>query len=98
VERVPGATWRADQLPPGRVAVMFTADWCGHCHRFLHHFKRVPGAILVDISEEDEPAWEDHDIEVVPTVIVFEDGKPVRAWAGVLGEHHVTQIVALLSA
>jgi thioredoxin-like negative regulator of GroEL len=76
---------------------MFTADWCGYCHRFLPHFRRVPRAVVVDISEEDEPAWDAYGIDVVPTVIVFEDGAPVRRWSGVLGDHHVEQVVAELA-
>lgn len=97
VHQVPGAAFRASALPPGRVAVMFTADWCGYCRRFLPHFKAVREGVVVDISDEDDPLWEIHDVQVVPTVIVFEDGKPVRRWAGVLAAHHVDQVRATLA-
>lgn len=76
---------------------MFTADWCGFCHRFLPHFKRVQGAWLVDISDEDDPLWDLLRIQVVPTVVLFEDGLPTRRWAGALVAEHVGMIQAALS-
>lgn len=92
VNQVPGERFRASDLPAGRTAVLFTADWCGYCHRFLVHFKRLRHAWVVDVSDEDDPLWEIHRIQVVPTVLVFEDGREVRRWQGVLSAHHVDQI------
>lgn len=96
MREVPGAAFRASDLPPGRVAVLFCADWCGYCHRFLPHFRRVPGGVAVDVSDEDLPAWDEHDLRVVPTVVLFEDGRPVQRWAGALGAEHAEQIRAAL--
>ena len=100
-ERVPhevaGERFSASQLPAGRVAVMFTADWCRYCRGFLRHFARVPGGWVVDISEEENALWDDLAIQSVPTVILFEDGKPGRRWAGVLGEDHALQVQSALS-
>lgn len=96
VHQADGARFLASDLPPGRVAVCFCADWCGYCHRFLPHLKRIRDAWVVDVSDEEVPAWEAFDISVVPTVVVFEDGVPVKRWAGVLGEHHVGQVEAFL--
>lgn len=87
-----GSKFAASLLPSGRVAVLFCTDWCGYCHRFTPHFKRIREGWLVDISDEDLPLWEAYDIRVVPTVILFQDGTPVKKWAGVLADHHVTQI------
>ena len=97
VHQVQGLAFRASDLPAGRVAVMFTADWCGYCHRFLSHFKRIREAWLVDVSDEDDPLWEIHRIQVVPTVLVFQDGVEVQRWQGVLSAHHVDQIQAILA-
>lgn len=97
MREVDGHAFSASQLPAGRVAVMFTADWCGYCQRFLPQFRRASPAWLVDLSEEDEPAWDDHHIAVVPTVIVFQDGAEVRRWSGVLKEAHAAEIVGALS-
>lgn len=39
----------------------------------------------VDISEDDNPLWETFSIGVVPTIIIFNDGKAVFRRDGVLG-------------
>jgi thiol-disulfide isomerase/thioredoxin len=98
VHQVAGEKFRASDLPAGRVAVMFTADWCGYCHRFNGHFKRLRDAWVVDVSDEDDPLWDIHGLHVVPTVIVFRDGVEVQRWQGVLSGHHVDQIEATLAA
>lgn len=97
VKQVDGARFRPSDLPPGRAAVMFAADWCGFCRRFYPHFKRLQEGWVVDISDEDDPLWDDLRIDVVPTVILFEDGVPTRRWAGVLGEGVVQQVQSALS-
>ena len=96
VQQVDGARFAAGDLPPGRAAVLFTADWCGYCHQFYPHFKRIQQGIVVDLSDDDAPAWDAFAVRVVPTVIVFHDGAPVRRWAGVLGRAHVEEIEAAL--
>ncbi|MEO7397886.1 MAG: thioredoxin family protein [Ilumatobacteraceae bacterium] len=96
MREVDGARFRAQGLPEGRVPIMFTTDWCGYCRRFLPLFGRLPGAWVVDISDDDDPLWDDHAIRVVPTVILFEDGKPIARWEGVLGAAHVEAIRAKL--
>jgi thiol-disulfide isomerase/thioredoxin len=96
VHQVDGARFRASDLPAGRVAVMFCADWCGYCHRFTPHFKKLRDAWIVDVSDEDDPLWDVHALRVVPTVIVFQDGAQAARWEGVLAAHHVDQIEAAL--
>jgi thioredoxin-like negative regulator of GroEL len=98
VNQVPAERFRASDLPPGRVAVMFTADWCGYCHRFLAHYKRIRAGWVVDVTDEDDPLWDVHRLQVVPTVLVFQDGLEVRRWQGVLAAHHVDQIEEALAA
>ena len=97
VNQVDGARFRPSDLPQGRVAVMFAADWCGFSRRFYPHFKRLHEGWVVDISDEDDPLWDDLRIHVVPTVILFEDGVPKQRWAGVLGEGVVHQVQSALS-
>lgn len=98
VNQVPGERFRASDLPAGRVVVCFCADWCGYCHRFLPHLKRIHDAWVVDVSDEDDPLWDQHALRVVPTVVVFEGGVERKRWAGVLAAHHVAQIEAELAA
>ena len=97
VHEVEGARFRPAELPAGKVAVMFAADWCGFSRRFLPHFRRIREGWVVDISDEDDPLWDDLDIHVVPTVILFQDGVPTRRWAGVLGEGAAAQVESALS-
>lgn len=97
VNQVDGARFRPSDLPAGRVAVMFGADWCGFSRRFYPHFKRIQDGWVVDISDEDDPLWDALRIEVVPTVILFEDGVPKKRWAGVLGEDAAQQVQSDLS-
>lgn len=67
---------------PGAVAVCFHADWCGFCRRFLPLFEaRAQGApipfLLADLSSKDDPRWDAFALRVVPTIILFKQGKPV---------------------
>lgn len=98
VLQVPGREFRASDLPAGRVAVMFTADWCGYSHRFYPHFKRFREGWIVDVSDEDDPLWDIHRLRVVPTVLLFENGVETRRWEGVLGATHADQIAEALGA
>ena len=97
VHQVLGARFRASDLPKGRVAVMFTADWCGYCHRFMGAFKRIREGWVVDVTDEDDPLWDIHRLRVVPTVIVFQDGVETQRWQGVLSTQHVDQVQAALA-
>lgn len=65
----------------GRWAVAFLADWCPFCRRFapefaslIHHRFSLAWA---DVSSEESPLWDRFQIEVVPTVVVFRDHRPV---------------------
>lgn len=93
---IEGARFRAAELPSGRVPVLFSADWCGYCRRFLPHYRRFPEGWIVDISDDDDPIWDDLAIRVVPTVILFEDGKPAARWEGVLNATHADEIAERL--
>lgn len=74
----------------GALLACFYADWCPHCIRYLPHFERHsgrPGIELaeVDVSDEDDPLWEELSLAVVPTLILFRDGFQVARVDGVLG-------------
>ena len=68
----------------GKVLVDFYADWCGPC--------RMLAPVLDDLSEEykilkveveDNPEIaNEFDIMSVPTLVLFEDGKPVDNMTG----------------
>lgn len=96
VHQVPGARFSPSELPPGRVPVLFQASWCGYSRRFYLQFRqRFQHGWAVDVSDTDDPLWDG--LDVVPTVVVYEDGVPVGRWEGVLGEAHAEEIARHLA-
>lgn len=72
---------------PGRIAALFWADWCPYARRFRPHFEaadlRMDKAV-VDVGDEG-PLWDRYRIPVVPTVLVFADGREVARLDGISG-------------
>ncbi|HLM90918.1 MAG TPA: thioredoxin family protein [Thermoplasmata archaeon] len=92
---------------PGRYAVVFSADWCPFCRAFLPPFASLagpPGFHLarVDLTDLENPLWEQFEIEVVPTVVVFRDGEVTLRIDGVagvgLGTRDVDRVRAALTS
>jgi len=72
-----------------RVLVLFYASWCPYSRRFLPVFENYTLGndqqfcrVMTDQMSECEDTY---GIEVVPTVIFFENGKVVKRLDGVLG-------------
>jgi len=86
----------------GTVAVAFVADWCPFCRRFDPEFAELQGQgfelARADLSSESSSLWDDFHIEVVPTVIVFRDGRTIFRADGRYGhgldERDMSAIVA----
>lgn len=75
----------------GRWAVCFAADWCPFCQKFLDrytHLQTPDGAqtAIGDVTDLDSPLWDSFQLDVVPTLVVFEEGSPVWRRDGRLGE------------
>jgi thioredoxin 1 len=74
-----------------KVVVLFHATWCPFCRAFAPVFGRVAaeGAawapLEVVVDEDDDPIWERYHIDVVPTVVFFDDGQPVGRIDGKAG-------------
>ena len=70
----------SQKVAKGKCIVLFYASWCPDCTRFMPVFEaaaskaKVP-ALKARIDEDGNPIWEDYKIEVVPTVVLFENGK-----------------------
>ncbi|MEM3030424.1 MAG: thioredoxin family protein [Candidatus Micrarchaeia archaeon] len=78
-----------------RVAALFYATWCPFCRAFLPVFRAAElegwSRLEVVIDEDDNPLWEKYSINIVPTVLFFENGKislrlDGRAGRGLSGE------------
>jgi len=74
-----------------RVLALFYASWCPYCRRFLPVFdKNVSNrgfnlVLRVRVDDYDNPLWAEYSIGVVPTVVLFEDGKVCRRLDGRFG-------------
>ena len=58
--------------------VLFYADWCHYCSRFLPIFeenlKKINPKVLVGgvkLNDDDNPLWDKYNINAVPTLIAF---------------------------
>lgn len=74
----------------GLWVVTFSADWCPFSRHFLRRFEQWAGADHVraavgDLTDPETGLWERFEIEVTPTMIVFEDGAPILRRDGILG-------------
>jgi thioredoxin 1 len=74
----------------GNWVVAFLATWCPFCREFAPSFAALeqPGVNLAvaDLSQLTSPLWDLFEIEVVPTIIGFRDGKELVRLDGRLGE------------
>ncbi|HKW04075.1 MAG TPA: thioredoxin family protein [Nitrososphaerales archaeon] len=72
-----------------KIAV-FEAKWCGFCRRFNELLKNFlptnpPDAQLdvIDTDSGDGSLWEKFQIDIVPTIIVFKEGREIFRRNGV---------------
>lgn len=72
--------------------VTFAAKWCAYCRRFLQKIVdaytatlEAPDVLLVDMDSGDGSLWEDYDINVVPTIVLYRNGKQVYKKQGRFG-------------
>ena len=78
-------------LPGRRAAVLFHATWCPFCRRFQPAFAELAGnapgweAAELLLDDEDDPLWEELGIDVVPTVLAWDDGRPAGRLDGQAG-------------
>lgn len=63
-----------------RFVAVFSTGWCGFCRSLIKEIERKGeglDAVVVDISDESDPAWDAYKIEMVPTALLFEGGREV---------------------
>jgi thioredoxin 1 len=74
------------------VLALFYASWCPYCRSFLPIFDKAvvkfdfASVLRVNVDDYDNPLWDDYCIGVVPTVILFNEGKVCRRLDGIFGE------------
>ena len=87
------------QIP---VVVDFSATWCGPCKILGPRLEAAVAATnskvnlaIVDIDTNSDLAM-DHEVQAVPTVVAFKDGKMVDKFIGLLDEDRLDAFVTKL--
>ncbi|HEY3449091.1 MAG TPA: thioredoxin family protein [Myxococcales bacterium] len=67
--------------------VLFHATWCPVCRNYRPFFEQAAKKSGLDVVEaviddEENPIWDDHKIEYVPTVFIYENGKILKRLYG----------------
>ncbi len=79
----------AELKGPGRSLALFYSPWCPFCTAFLPAFRAqalAHGDAFLLVSTDDLPELEDaFSVEVVPTVLRFENGRLAARLDGALG-------------
>ena len=71
----------------GRSVVIFSADWCPYCISFFNNwneYSKISKVFIADITDVESDLWDVFNIDVVPTMAVFENGILVKRWDGQL--------------
>ena len=66
--------------------VAYHATWCPFCLAFMEHFRSLePGGKEEVLDDMNNPLWLEKSIELVPTVIEYEDGVEKRRLSARVG-------------
>jgi thioredoxin 1 len=102
-QRVNGQQQLAEVLRLGqRVVALIYATWCPYCMRFLPVFTRYAQERhdFYLVCDDREAIAGLYEVDVVPTILVFENGKVTRRLDGILGsgltEKQLTDFIAAL--
>ena len=76
------------------ILVDFFATWCGPCRMLEQEKKKISNSRAgFDIAKIDIDGARDlalkYGIEVVPTMIIFKDGKPLNRMEGFMNENEI---------
>jgi len=81
----------------GKFLLQFSALWCGPCTALTPVLKKIAteldvGLEKIDIDEHAKQASQ-FQIRSIPTVILFEDGKPVDQFVGAKNEQAIRDFI-----
>lgn len=80
MEKITTSGELAAKTAKGSVLALFYASWCPFCRAFLPVFESYEGKaklplLKLQVDEEESPLWDEYSVEVVPTLLLFRDGK-----------------------
>ena len=81
-------TGQSIQNHEGNSLVIFSADWCPYCVSFFNNWEeygKIDNTLIADVTDVDSKLWDDFDLDVVPSMAIFVDGKLEKRWNGLLG-------------
>ena len=83
----------------GKVLVDFYADWCGPCKMMSLIIDDIANALegtvkvgKVNVDNNQELAIE-YDVMSIPTIMVFENGKPIKTFIGVTDKNEILDVL-----
>jgi thioredoxin len=72
-----------------KVVVLFYASWCPFSQRFLPTFEKYstskPEKCLQIVTDDKPTLCEKYEVDVVPTVLIFKNGKVTKRLDGAAG-------------
>ncbi len=82
----------------GKVLVDFFATWCGPCQMLGKVLEKISEnddikIVKINIDEETKLAM-DNDVEVVPTMILYNNGEVVERLEGYMDEEELKEIIS----
>ena len=80
-----------NDLIKGNVLVDFYADWCGPCKMLAPELEKADSelsVVKVNVDEYEDIARE-YGVMSIPTLILFENGKPVKQTIGFMDKKKI---------